>query len=177
VQGAEAEFVHILIRIPTFTLAAKLIGELATLTTMLPMRGVCTRALWRGSIRCASTSTAPTVTRTSSSAAQSVIPLANVEAHWERLTQEEQLTVHKQLEELQKKDWKLLSLDEKKAGEDPASPSWPCYNSSISLLHRVRPPRPSSTYQATRLQREDRVRHPHRHCCCRRCVCHDSVIW
>ena len=49
--------------------------------------------------------------------ASSVIPLSNVEAQWENLSQQEQLTVHQQLEELQKKDWKSLSLDEKKAGE------------------------------------------------------------
>ncbi len=88
---------------------------------MLPVHGVCSRALWRGSIRLATTAAAPTVTRTSSTASQSIIPLANVEAHWERLTQEEQLAVHRQLEEVQKKDWKLLSLDEKKAGESRAS--------------------------------------------------------
>jgi len=45
-----------------------------------------------------------------------VIPLSNVEAQWEKLTADEQLTVHQQLEELQKRDWKTLSLDEKKAG-------------------------------------------------------------
>jgi len=44
-----------------------------------------------------------------------VIPLSNVEAQWEKLTPDEQLTVHQQLEELQKRDWKTLSLDEKKA--------------------------------------------------------------
>ena len=46
----------------------------------------------------------------------SAVPLSNVEAQWERLSPEEQLTVHQQLEELQKKDWKTLSIDEKKAG-------------------------------------------------------------
>ncbi|KAI0683341.1 cytochrome c oxidase subunit IV-domain-containing protein [Cytidiella melzeri] len=45
----------------------------------------------------------------------SAIPLSNVEAQWARLSAEEQLTVHQQLEELQKKDWKTLSIDEKKA--------------------------------------------------------------
>jgi len=44
-----------------------------------------------------------------------VIPLSNVEAQWEKLTPDEQLTIHQQLEELQKRDWKTLSLDEKKA--------------------------------------------------------------
>ncbi|KAF9819811.1 hypothetical protein IEO21_01902 [Rhodonia placenta] len=50
-----------------------------------------------------------------SSASSSVIPLSNVEAQWEQLSHDEQLTVHQQLEELQKKDWKTLSIDEKKA--------------------------------------------------------------
>ncbi|KAF9651497.1 cytochrome c oxidase subunit IV [Thelephora ganbajun] len=54
---------------------------------------------------------ATTTTRTH----DTVIPLSNVEAQWEKLTADEQLTVHQQLEELQKRDWKTLSLDEKKA--------------------------------------------------------------
>ncbi|KAL4064810.1 cytochrome c oxidase subunit IV-domain-containing protein [Scleroderma yunnanense] len=49
------------------------------------------------------------------SSAQSVIPLSNVEAQWEKMSKSEQTLVHRQLEELQKKDWKLLSIDEKKA--------------------------------------------------------------
>ena len=52
-----------------------------------------------------------------SSSASPVIPLSNVEAMWERLSADEQLVIHQQLEELQKKDWKSLSIDEKKAGE------------------------------------------------------------
>jgi cytochrome c oxidase subunit 4 len=48
--------------------------------------------------------------------ASSVIPLSNVEAQWEKMSKSEQATVHRQLEEIQKKDWKLLSIDEKKAG-------------------------------------------------------------
>jgi len=51
----------------------------------------------------------------SPSSAEAVIPLSNVEAQWEKLSADEQLTVHQQLEEIQKKDWKTLSLDEKKA--------------------------------------------------------------
>ena len=46
----------------------------------------------------------------------SVIPISNVEAQWEKLSPEEQLTVHQQLETIQKRDWKTLSIDEKKAG-------------------------------------------------------------
>jgi len=55
------------------------------------------------------------LTSSSTSSAEAVIPLSNVEAQWEKLTADEQLVVHQQLEELQKKDWKTLSLDEKKA--------------------------------------------------------------
>ncbi|KAF8979421.1 cytochrome c oxidase subunit IV [Cyathus striatus] len=43
------------------------------------------------------------------------IPLSNVEAQWARLSSEERLAVHEQLEVVQKKDWKELSIDEKKA--------------------------------------------------------------
>ena len=52
--------------------------------------------------------------RASSSTA--VIPLSNVEAQWEKMSVDEQSAVYQQLEEVQKKDWKSLSLDEKKAG-------------------------------------------------------------
>lgn len=52
-----------------------------------------------------------------SSSSSAVIPLSNVEAQWEQLSADEQLAVHQQLEEIQKKDWKTLSLDEKKAGK------------------------------------------------------------
>ncbi|KAM5538097.1 hypothetical protein V8D89_008294 [Ganoderma adspersum] len=52
---------------------------------------------------------------TASSSAAPVVPLSNVEAMWERLSANEQLAIHQQLEELQKKDWKSLSIDEKKA--------------------------------------------------------------
>jgi len=50
-----------------------------------------------------------------SSSTEAVIPLSNVEAQWEKLSADEQMTVHQQLEEVQKKDWKTLSLTEKKA--------------------------------------------------------------
>jgi len=48
---------------------------------------------------------------------QSIIPLSNVEAQWATLSTEEQAIVHRQLAELQKRDWKSLSRDEKKAGQ------------------------------------------------------------
>lgn len=59
------------------------------------------------------TTAAPTA---SSSSAPLLIPLNNVEAQWEKLSKSDQTTVQRQLEEIQKKDWKALSLDEKKAG-------------------------------------------------------------
>ena len=70
-----------------------------------------------------STAAAPPPSSSSSRArSASVIPLSNVEAQWETLSADEKLEVHNALEELQKKDWKLLSLDEKKAGESPCAP-------------------------------------------------------
>ena len=51
-----------------------------------------------------------------SSRSASLIPLSNVEAQWAVLSDEEKALVHEQLEGLQKKDWKQLSLDDKKAG-------------------------------------------------------------
>ena len=57
-----------------------------------------------------------TATATATRSNDAVIPLSNVEAQWAKMTADEQLTVHQQLEELQKRDWKTLSLDEKKAG-------------------------------------------------------------
>jgi cytochrome c oxidase subunit 4 len=52
---------------------------------------------------------------TASSSTPSIIPLSNVEAQWEHISRDEQIQVHRQLEALQKKDWKTLSIDEKKA--------------------------------------------------------------
>lgn len=59
----------------------------------------------------------PTLSSAGASSVESVIPLSNVEAQWEKMSKSEQALVHRQLEELQKKDWKLLSIDEKKAGQ------------------------------------------------------------
>lgn len=44
-----------------------------------------------------------------------VVP--NIEASWKTLSKEEQYGVFRQLEELQRKDWKELSVDQKKAGK------------------------------------------------------------
>jgi hypothetical protein len=43
--------------------------------------------------------------------------LANIEASWKSLPAEEQYEVYQQLEEIQKRDWKELTIDEKKAGK------------------------------------------------------------
>lgn len=43
-----------------------------------------------------------------------VVP--NIEARWAHMSKVEQYAVYRQLEEVQRKDWKELSLDEKKAG-------------------------------------------------------------
>lgn len=76
-----------------------------------------TRAALRQPTRCLATAAAHPahVVNTTSSSSSSVIPLSNVEAQWEKLSSDEQIAVHQQLEELQKKDWKALTLDEKKA--------------------------------------------------------------
>jgi cytochrome c oxidase subunit 4 len=46
----------------------------------------------------------------------SIIPLSNIQAQWESMTEEERSLVHEQLEELQARDWRSMSLDEKRAG-------------------------------------------------------------
>lgn len=79
-----------------------------------------------------------TTASASSGSAQSVIPLSNVEAQWEAMSQDEQLTVHQQLEEVQKKDWKTLSMDEKKAGTYAFAPLRPRRSCSISFAYRSR---------------------------------------
>lgn len=43
--------------------------------------------------------------------------LPNIEARWTNMSKEEQYGIFRQLEEIQRKDWNELSIDEKKAGE------------------------------------------------------------
>lgn len=83
------------------------------------------RIATRPARRCLATATAnhAEVASSSSSSASSVtssrvapVPLSNVEALWTKLNGDEKLAVHEQLEALQLKDWKTLSMDEKKAG-------------------------------------------------------------
>lgn len=59
---------------------------------------------------------ASTISVISHTSSVSALPLSNVEAQWEKLPQEEQVAIYRQLEVLQKKDWKTLTIDEKKAG-------------------------------------------------------------
>ena len=71
------------------------------------------------------------------------------------MTGEEKATVHEQLEELQKKDWKVLSIDEKKAGAFSAfglfrrvdGGEWGLmlFLISCSVLRGIWPARPSGT--------------------------------
>lgn len=85
-----------------------------------------TRARFALSRRCMATAAAHPATASSSSAgaSEAVVPLSNVEAQWEKLSKDEQSIVHRQLEEIQKKDWKTLSIDEKKAGTFPGNVSF-----------------------------------------------------
>ena len=84
-----------------------------------------------------------------------------IEASWKGLSASEQESTFKALEELQKKDWKELSIDEKKAGKSITSPltaastrlgvSWAWADVGLnvlvfSLLRRFRPPRPSRAH-------------------------------
>jgi len=80
------------------------------------------RAIRPAALRCLATaasapphSVASSSTSTTTSRPASIIPLSNVEAQWEKMNKDEQSLVHEQLEKLQEKDWKTLSLDEKKA--------------------------------------------------------------
>jgi hypothetical protein len=65
--------------------------------------------------RAASTSAPLTVSSTRTNASAPI--LANIEASWKSLPAEEQYEVYQQLEEIQKRDWKELTIDEKKAGK------------------------------------------------------------
>lgn len=58
----------------------------------------------------------PSASSSGGAGAPLAVPLSNVEAQWEKLTKADRETVQRQLEEIQKKDWKTLSVDEKKAG-------------------------------------------------------------
>ncbi|KIK63718.1 hypothetical protein GYMLUDRAFT_162296 [Collybiopsis luxurians FD-317 M1] len=74
------------------------------------------------SVRCLATTANPAHVASASAASSSpssskasIVSLSNVEAQWDHLSVEEKSTVYQHLEEVMKKDWKELSLDEKKA--------------------------------------------------------------
>jgi len=87
--------------------ALRLVRPRASLCRSLAVRGLATTA---NPSHVTSASSSSSATKS-----PSIIPLSNVEAQWERLSKDDQVAVHTQLEALQKKDWKELSLDEKKA--------------------------------------------------------------
>lgn len=69
-------------------------------------------------LRAASVRTyASTVTVASTRSNASAPLLGNIEASWKDLSAAEQAEIQEQIAELEKKDWKELSVDEKKAGE------------------------------------------------------------
>lgn len=59
---------------------------------------------------------ASTISVVGHTSSDTALPLSNVEVQWEKLAKEEQVQIYRQLETAQKKDWKGLTLDEKKAG-------------------------------------------------------------
>lgn len=85
----------------------------ATAALRIVRRGLATAAAHPPHVASSSAASSTTVS------AASAIPLSNVEAQWATLSSSEQAAVHQQLEELQQKDWKTLSLAEKKAGPSP----------------------------------------------------------
>jgi hypothetical protein len=99
---------------PFLMQALRLARPRAPLRRSLIARSLATTA--NSSHAHATSAPSSSATATTTKSQQSIIPLSNVEAQWVNLSEEERLTVHEQLEELQKKDWKTLSIDEKKAG-------------------------------------------------------------
>ena len=72
------------------------------------------RSLVTATVNHVDVSSAP---QTATSSRVAPIPLSNIEAQWAKLSADEKVSVHEQLELLQQKDWKELSIDEKKACE------------------------------------------------------------
>ena len=138
------------------------------------MRHSAVRIIRRGLTTAAAHPPHATPSSSHVTASTSAIPLSNVEAQWATLNPTEQTAVHQQLEELQRKDWKSLSLAEKKAGT-----SCPVLIPIImdglvrcsSLLCRVWPSWSSCVGEPPRYDRQD----PHRRFCphrlCRSALC------
>ena len=93
------------------------------------------------------------------------------EAQWEKMPEEDKFTVYAQLAELQKRDWKTLSVDEQKAGAYLVRPARNPANSRAvrSVLRRVRPAWPPQAGLRPRGLAQDLPR-VHRRC---RCWCPD----
>ncbi|KZV87386.1 COX4-domain-containing protein [Exidia glandulosa HHB12029] len=81
---------------------------------MQALRLVRPRGTLQPLLRLSTTAAPPPGTSTRARSA-SVIPLSNVEAQWERMKKDEKIEVHNAVHEIMKKDWRTLSLDEKKA--------------------------------------------------------------
>lgn len=84
------------------------------------------------------------------------IPLNNIEQHWSKLSEGEQSALYDELQVLQKKDWKQLTLDEKKACEPGLSVFlYHRLHSPNSLLRSVRSSWPPDPHFKTRGQLEN----------------------
>ncbi|KAF8906441.1 cytochrome c oxidase subunit IV [Mucidula mucida] len=87
------------------------------------MQSALRLARHRAPIRCLATAASPshvagsysTATTTPSKPKAAAVPLSNVEAMWTKLTAEEKDGVRAQIEVLNQKSWKDLSIDDKKA--------------------------------------------------------------
>ncbi|KAI9636050.1 cytochrome c oxidase subunit V [Dioszegia hungarica] len=93
-------------------------------------------------IRSYASAASPSISVTSTRSNASAPALANIEASWKSLPAEEQFEVYQQLEELQKRDWKELSVDEKKAAyfvafgpHGPRAPTMPEGNTQKVFLY------------------------------------------
>ncbi|KAK0211288.1 COX4, subunit IV of cytochrome c oxidase [Desarmillaria ectypa] len=73
------------------------------------------RPLQYTAARCVATTPSAADISASSSSAPTTIPLERVEALWDTISIEEKAALRSQLAEIQKKDWKQLSVEEKKA--------------------------------------------------------------
>ncbi|KAG7442516.1 COX4, subunit IV of cytochrome c oxidase [Guyanagaster necrorhizus] len=73
------------------------------------------RPLRYSAVRCVVTTASAVDISASTSSAPTAIPLGRVEALWDTISVEEKAALRSQLAEIQKKDWKQLSIDEKKA--------------------------------------------------------------
>ena len=132
----------------------------ATAALRIVRRGLATAAAHPPHVASSSAASSTTVS------AASAIPLSNVEAQWATLNSSEQAAVHQQLEELQQKDWKTLSLAEKKAGASPLYKGKGFTHLGFSVLCRFWAARPTRTGQPNRYHSQSRrwCRRPYCQC-------------